>query len=178
MAAPGPPEDALLIVGMIGAWPELFDRAEQALCARFGPVALASDVFAFDWTDYYEPEMGHGLRRKFCAFGGAFDPAALAEVKLRTNDLERDMAVPEFPVPRPINLDPGYVSLAKLVLATTKNRAHRIYLRDGIYAEITLSYHDGDWQPLPWTFPDYRAGTYAGFFRRVRERLMNARAAM
>ena len=74
---------------------------------------------------------------------------------------------------RPLNLDPGYITPAKLVLASTKDHAHRIYLRDGIYAEVTLSFRGRKWQPLEWTYPDYRRDDYQRFFTECREWLLN-----
>ena len=177
MAQPGPPEESLAIVGMISARPDLFARTEDAVSRRFGPAILRSADMPLDQTDYYEPEMGTGLRRRFCAFGNLFDPAGLAEVKLWTNALEAELAGEGTGVARPMNLDPGYVTMAKLVLATMKNRAHRIYHSRGIYAEITLAYRDGDWRPLPWTYPDYRSEGYIAFFRQVRDELLKCRRA-
>lgn len=177
MAQPGPLEESLPILGMIGARPEILDRAESAVSHRFGPAVLRSADMPFDWTDYYEPEMGSGLKRRFRVFGSLFDPADLAVVKLWTNALEAELARESGGAPRPVNLDPGYVTTAKLVLATTKNRAHRIYHSRGIYAEITLAYRDGDWRPLPWTYPDYRSEGYIAFFRRARAELLKRRRA-
>jgi len=169
MGQPHPPDDATLIVGMLSAWPELFEPARERLVARFGPVALTSDVMDFDFTDYYAAEMGSGIKRQFLSFAQPFDPAALAEVKLWTNDLEREFATPARPVPRPLNLDPGYVDLNRLVLATTKDFPHRIYLGRGIYAEVTLQYARGGFEAQPWTYRDYRTPAYHAFFRAVRD---------
>ena len=175
MAQPGPPEQALPILGMIGACLDLLARAEEEASVRFGPVLLRSADMPFDLTDYYEPEMGSGLQRRFLAFGNLFDPANLTEAKLWTNTLEAELARESDGPARPVNLDPGYVTAAKLVLATTKNRGHRIYLSRGIYAEITLAYRDGDWRPLPWTYPDYRTSGYIAFFRQLRDELLKRR---
>lgn len=168
MAQADPHEDVCLICGMLTAFPTLFERAGQAMSQRFGCVSCESDIVPFDFTDYYRPQMGEHIQRKFVAFERPFDPAALPDVKLWAGELEGQLAGPEFPVPRPINLDPGYVTHAKLVLATTKDHAHRIYLRDGIYAEVTLTFVDGAFRALPWTYPDYRTEAYRRFFKRVR----------
>jgi hypothetical protein len=117
--------------------------------------------------------MGSPLRKRFYAFEQLIDPARIAEIKRLTNSWERQYAQ-QFPTaePRPLNLDPGYLELAKLVLASTKDHAHRIYLGGGIYAEVTLQYRlKAGWQPLPWTFPDYRRADYHEFFERCREHL-------
>jgi hypothetical protein len=92
------------------------------------------------------------------------DPAGLADIKLRTNAIEERYRDGRWGVERPINLDPGYLELGKLVLASTKNHFHRIFLRDGIYAEVTLYYRDKAFQPFEWTFPDYRSAGYQQFF--------------
>lgn len=159
---------------MLSAFPSLFDRAESALVERLGPVRRRSGTFPFTFTAYYTPEMGEGILRRFLSFERPATPESAADLKLWTNALEARLAGPEFPVPRPINLDPGYVTLSKLVLTTTKDQAHRIYLRDGIFAEITLSYTRGAWQPLPWTYADYRTEEYRAFFDLVRRDIAGA----
>jgi len=105
--------------------------------------------------------------RRFVTFTELIDPGELVELKLHTNALEQELAVEGK---RRVNLDPGYVSLAKLVLATTKNQWHRIYLAQGIYAEVTLSYQHGAWQPQPWTYPDYASPGYLDLLAGVRRR--------
>jgi hypothetical protein len=147
-------------------------------------MAQTSEQFDFNQTDYYEPTMGRGLKKVFWAFERPFDPAELADVKLLTNRWEEDFAqaaqrnelfvddtATTITDVRPLNLDPGYITPAKLVLASTKDFAHRIYLRDGIFAEVTLFYRHGRWEHHEWTFPDYRRGDYHEFFTRVREHL-------
>ncbi|MBI1902112.1 MAG: DUF4416 family protein, partial [Planctomycetia bacterium] len=133
----------------------------------------------FDDTDYYAREMGTNLRKVFLAFERLIDPGELAPIKLLTNAWEREYAdssgaggPASSAEPRPLNLDPGYLGLGKLVLASTKDHAHRIYLGQGIFAEVTLHYVRGlGWQPLPWTFPDYRRPPALDFFTRCREYL-------
>ena len=162
-----------LICGMISARAELFDRAAEALADAFGPVDLTSEIMPFDMTDYYEPQMGPGLLRRFVSFAEPFSPAALVEAKLRTNAIEADFASrrgADAPA-RPINLDPGYVAPSKLVLASMKDFSHRIYVRDGVYAEVTLLYRKGLWEALEWTFPDFAGGRYDAFLTAARTRL-------
>jgi len=173
MGTAKPARPAKLIVGMLSNDVDLLHRARQLLSRLFGPVDLESDLWPFDVTDYYEPEMGPGLQRQFLSFEALIQPGRLAHIKHTTNDLEaricRECAVPpEF---RRVNLDPGYVTLGKLVLATTKDRAHRVYLAEGIYAEVTLRFEKGQWRAWPWTYPDYAADTYHAFLTRVRQRL-------
>jgi hypothetical protein len=171
MARPRPARPVKLIVGMLGGDVDLLRRARQLLKHDFGEIDLESDLWPFDQTDYYEEEMGPGLQRWFLSFARVIRPESLPEIKRHTNELEERIAgqamLPERP--RPVNLDPGYVDLNKLVLATTKDRDHRIYLNQGIYAEVTLRYRDGAWQPWPWTYPDYQQPHYLEFFERVRQ---------
>jgi len=144
------------------------ERAEQA----WGTIALASPVFAFRETDYYQSTMGADLGKVFFVFAELFDPAELVATKRQTGDWEHSYAAGEsHPEERPLNLDPGYLTSAKLVLASTKDHAHRIYLDRGIYAEVTLHYRDRRWQHHPWTFPDYRRADYHEFFTAARDYL-------
>ena len=168
MGRPVAHEKVCLIIGMLSRFPELFGRAADALSARFGKVSRESEILPFDFTDYYAPEMGEDLRRKFCAFECLIEPERLVEIKLWTNELEEKMAGADYPVARPINLDPGYVAASKLVLATTKDHAHRIYLGRGIYAEVTLSFMAKEFRPMSWTYPDYRTDPYRRFFETIR----------
>jgi hypothetical protein len=101
------------------------------------------------------------------------DPGRLAKIKLRTNKLEQKLAkVLSIPLPRPVNLDPGIIEPSKLVLATTKNYSHRIYIGREMYAEVTLVFDKGSWKPLDHTYPDYRQQCYFDFFEKVRTRLL------
>ncbi|MBM4142594.1 MAG: DUF4416 family protein [Lentisphaerae bacterium] len=148
-------------------------QGAAALGSAFGPADRISAVYPFDLTDYYADEMGAPLLRQFVAFGGSFDPAELAAVKQRTNALERSMAVvADGRARRRVNLDPGYVTAANLVLATTKNSSHRILLGGGIYAEVTLTFRKQAVVPFPWTYPDFRSGRYDGFLLAVRRDAM------
>jgi hypothetical protein len=154
-----------------------FSRHEAALAwarARaaetWGPPALESQAFDFHETDYYQPTMGPGLRKVFYAFAPPRDPAELADIKLLANAWEEEFARTAAQAePRPLNLDPGYIGLGKLVLASTKDFAHRIYLSRGIYAEVTLFYRHHRWEHHPYTFADYRRADYQEFFSRCRD---------
>jgi hypothetical protein len=156
-----------------------FSRHDAALewaCRRaaefWGTVALASPKFAFRETDYYTASMGPELIKCFWAFAPLRDPGELSAWKRQAIRWEAEYAAlglhPEL---RPLNLDPGYITLAKLVLASTKDHAHRIYLGQDIYAEVTLYFKDGRWQPRDWTFPDYRRADYHEFFLAARQLL-------
>ena len=165
MGAIKEPEPVKLIMPMITGHAELFDLAKQALVGRFGPVDYESLLLPFDHTDYYEAEFGPNLQRCFLSFEELIDPGRLAEIKCQTNEMEQDWGEGRK---RRINLDPGYIALSKLVLATTKNHGHRIYIGRGIYAEVTLTYRDKDFRPWPWTYPDYRSEPYLRIVRAIR----------
>jgi hypothetical protein len=170
MADPLLPAPVLLIVAAFSRHAEALAWARQQLEARYGPVALTSPEFAFTQTAYYEPTMGPGLRKHFLAFHNLVSPEILASVKLHTNELEGACARSgAYPEPRPLNLDPGVLGLGKFLLATTKDQAHRVYLRDGIYAEVTLRYHAGAFEPWPWTYADYRQAGVLAFLQEARD---------
>ncbi len=173
MAEPFEPRLVKLICGMISARTELFDAALAPLTQAYGPVDIVSDIMNFDFTHYYDAEMGSPLYRRFVSFDRLVSPEILPAVKCATNALERTFAQAQGAgarVDRPINLDPGYIEPAKLVLASMKNFAHRICLSRGVYAEVTLQWHKMKWESLPWTFPDYGSGRYFPFLTASRDR--------
>jgi len=171
------PDNVALIVGMLSMREELFALAEEKMQTPWGAIEFQSEIMPFNFTDYYTKEMGAPLLRKFVSFVPTIDPELLAEIKHQTNALEKEIARSEagraLGVTRPINLDPGYIEPSKLVLATTKNYSHRIYIGKSMYAESTLHYHKGRWQSWPHTYPDYGSGAYDKFFTKVRDHLMN-----
>jgi hypothetical protein len=170
MAEPRSPVPALLVVAVFSRHAEAFEWARARLETLFGPVGLASEPFVFDQTRYYEASMGRDLRKQFLAFEQLVSPDRLAEIKLQTNVLESELAATgAYPEARPINLDPGLLVLGKFMLATTKDQAHRVYLRDGIFAEVTLRYHAGAFEPWPWTYADYRLPRVHAFLQQARE---------
>ena len=156
-----------LIVGIITAIPDLISVVHQRLSGQFGRVDFASDLLPFDYTNYYEAEMGQDLKRQFVSFEQLIPAEELASAKRFSNALEYEFAKGDV-APRLVNLDPGYISAAKLVLASTKDHAHRIYLQEGIYAEITLKFYRKTFQPWEWTYPDYRTPTYIDIFNNIR----------
>ena len=159
-------------VTMLAAEPAFFEAAEASLEKLFGPIELRSPLYPFHMTEYYSETMGENLKRCFFSFHNFADPSALPDWKLASNALEERLAPilsPSGTPARPINIDPGYVTGAKLVLGTTKDFAHRIYMRDGIFAEITMSFRRGVWLSHQFTFPDFKSGTYNAFLRRMRD---------
>lgn len=158
---------ARFICGIILPAGEDFQPIREKLAALFGPLALENGPWPFDIA-YYQKEMGGSLERYFVAAAGEYDPARLAADKIRSNDLEDEFRRDGI---RQVNLDPGYLTVAQLVLASTKNNIQRVYLRDGIFAEVTLHWEKGGWQPFPWTYADYRSGIYDPFLSKVRTQL-------
>jgi hypothetical protein len=166
------PQSVLLLLAAFSRHAEALDWGLKRSTEFFGPLILESPCFEFRETEYYTPSMGPGLLKTFWAFEKLIDPGALAEIKRQTNAWEAEYAAAaNHGEPRPLNLDPGYIGLGKLVLASTKDHAHRIYLGQEIYAEVTLYYKDGRWQPREWTFADYRRADYQAFFEQCRETL-------
>ena len=160
----------LLVVAAFSRYGEALDWAREQVVALWGPIALESPRFAFTETEFYQPTMGDGLQKTFFACQQLIDPEKLPEIKRRTNELEEQYrSASDWPEPRPLNLDPGYLSEAKFVLATTKDRDHRLYLSRGIFAEVTLHFHGGSWQPRDWTYPDYRRSDYHEFLVQCRD---------
>lgn len=170
MGAIGSPTPVLLLIAASSRYDDALAWGLREAEREFGSAAAISDAFDFTETDYYAAEMGDDLKKQFWAFEKLIDPGRLAAIKLATNLWEAEYAGAGLhPEPRPLNLDPGYLTLAKLVLASTKDHAHRIYLADGIYAEVTLSYRHGAWQAFDWTYPDYRRADFHEYFTRCRE---------
>ncbi len=160
------PQPVKLIVSLFAGEERLLAQAIAALHQLFGPLDFESDLLPFDHTDYYTPEFGPGLQRRIVAFERLIAPASLPAIKRQTNELEWSLAQEGK---RRVNIDPGYVSLGKMVLATTKDHAHRLYLDQGIYGEVTLTYQQGRFRPWPWTYPDYASEAYCALFGRIRE---------
>jgi hypothetical protein len=173
-----PTAAALLVVAAFSRHDAALDWARRRLESAHGLVALTSDPFVFDQTSYYEVSMGAGLRKVLWAFERLIDPATLPELKHATNALEQELAgLRTYPEARPLNLDPGYLVAGKFLLATTKDQAHRVYLRDGIFAEVTLHFQAGTFRPWPWTYADYRLDGVIAFLNVARERYRAALAA-
>ena len=164
------PDSVALVVATFSRHIEVIACARERLNTIYGPVALTSPLFDFNQTRYYEPTMGPGLRKQFFVFQDLVAADCLADVKSQTNKLEAEFARSgAYPETRPLNLDPGVLFLGKFLLATTKDQAHRIYLRDGIFAEVTLRFHDGTFEPWPWTYADYREPWVIAFLNEARE---------
>lgn len=162
------PTPAKLVVGVIFAQQPVFEAALGRLVDCLGEVDVLGARLAFDQTDYYAPEMGPGLWRRLATFRDLIDPGTLGPIKRRTAMIEAEFATRGR---RQVNLDPGYVTLERLVLATGKNFVHRIYLGQGVYADLTLIFERGRFRPLPWTYPDYAGEELRSQMEMIRRKL-------
>jgi len=165
------PEPVKLFCGILAADKQYLQQAKESLQRELGNTDLESDIWDFDKTEYYKDETGDNILRQFVSFEKPIDPGRLAEVKHKTNEIEKKLASLGGDLPRPVNLDPGVIETSKLVLATTKNYSHRVYIGERMYAEVTLTFHKGGWKPFDYTYPDYARQRYHKFFTDARNRL-------
>lgn len=161
-----------LIIGVLISRRKLFPAVCEELTARWGEIDYTSPFLPFDYTHYYDREMGSPIERVFLCFGSLIAPDLLPAVKRETNTIELRFAEDGL---RRVNLDPGLLNLSRLVLATTKDGSHRVPLSSGVYAEVTLTYAKGTFQELPWTYPDFRSDQYRQILGKIRERYRRQR---
>ncbi len=167
MGALSLPENAKLFCGLLVSPSANLDILYKTLEDHFGPIDSKSKIITFDFTDYYSVEMGEGLKRQFVSFEKTVAMDTLVGAKILTNAIEKKWAVNKK---RTVNIDPGYLTLHQIVLASTKKFYHRIYMRDGVYAEVTLHYRKRKgWTSFEWTYQDYRSEMALSFFARLRE---------
>lgn len=170
MAVPNPPLPVLRFAGLLASSEESLIAARKELSQWYGLIDDMSPVIPFTFTNYYEDQMGPGLLRQWVRFATLFAPEQLAKCKLETNMAEVLLGRQcTQSVRRPVNVDPGYVTRYKVVLATTKDHSHRVYLSEGIYGEVTLHWSNNQWTPWPWTYADYKTPQASEFFVRARE---------
>lgn len=155
-------------MSLIASEDKVFQDGVKDLSLIFGEIDFISSRFPFDFTDYYTNEMGYPLFRHFITFEQLIPMTSLPDIKQTTNRIEEKFAAAAGN--RRINIDPGYLCLEHVVLATTKAYSHRPYLREGIYADLTLLYRDKSFQPLEWTYPDYRQDEIISLFNQLRKR--------
>jgi len=161
------PKPVKLVIGIFMKDRNLLKPVAQDLTDSFGPIDLAGPWFLFDFTNYYESEMGAPLFRRVLSFKDLIPPYDLANIKLITHNLENKHLKNDK---RMVNIDPGYMAHERFVLATAKNFAHRICIGNGIYADLTLIYTKEAFQTLPWTYPDYAHNNMRTFLTRVRNK--------
>ncbi|MDA8402607.1 MAG: DUF4416 family protein [Desulfobacteraceae bacterium] len=167
MSQPNSPQPAKLVIGVFTNDKRLLAPVLNSLTKQFGGMDMISPWIAFDYTRYYEREMGPDLVRRMMAFKPLINQADLSTIKLATNAIELECAIGAR---RNINIDPGYMLRERFVLATGKNFAHRIYIGNRIYADLTLLFQKGAFQILPWTYPDYKDGRIQSFLHQVRNK--------
>ncbi len=168
MGKPKESKPAKLFMSLIASEDEFLHQGIKDLCLDFGEIDFTSEKLSFCFTDYYAKEMGDNLFRRFITFKTLISIPLLPDIKLSTNRLEEKLAVPVGY--RRLNIDPGYLCLEHVILATTKGYAHRPYLRGGIYADLTLIYRNKSFQALEWTYPDYRQEEVIRLFNQFRKR--------
>ncbi len=169
MSHPHEPDHVKLISSLFSPEKELIDGVISDLEKIYGLLDWSSTELLFDRTRYYAKEMGWPLHRRFISFAGLVPPDHLVEIKLKTNEVEQQHLRGGN---RVINIDPGYISPERLILATGKNYVHRVYLAKGIYADLTLIFQRGSFRALEWTYRDYADAEAISFFNEVRENYM------
>lgn len=165
------PDQVIPVAGLLYTDPGILPEAEEAICDILGPAGGSTDEIVFDFSSYYEKEMGAPLFRSWRLFERPCDPGSLASLKRETNRVETLFMGDKG---RKINIDPGFLSPLNLVLATTKYAAHRIYIGMGIYAQLELIFERGAFRPLPWTYPDYRTPQLAALLATARKKSLRA----
>ncbi|MFH1478755.1 MAG: DUF4416 family protein [Candidatus Omnitrophota bacterium] len=172
------PPGAKLIVGILAKDLAILGKAEELLNKEFGEIGYKSALLQFNFTDYYKEEMGNPLLKRFLCFKKLVSLENMPKIKIKTNDIEKKLALDKDGLlKRQVNIDPGYITDSKLVLLTTKDFSHRIYLNKGIYAEITLAWKKNSFVPMEWTYPDYRSKEYIDILNLMREMYMKDREA-
>jgi len=170
VSAPKEADAVKLVASLFSPEEKILEEVILELRAMHGSTDWVSPPLFFDRTRYYEKEMGWPLHRRFLSFRNLIRPEAIVDIKLQTNELEKRYVEEGR---RRVNIDPGYIALERLVLATGKNYTHRLYLSRGIYADLTLVFHRRSFQTLVWTYRDYADPTVIGYFNDVREHYKN-----
>ncbi len=166
MATPSSPEPVKFFVALLWGDVNLLADVRARMAAHWGAVDFEGPDRVFDLTNYYEAEMGGGLRRRLVSFEPLRAPDELASAKRVCIAIENELA---GAMGRRVNLDIGYLDHNKIVLASIKAAGQKIYLRDGIYADLVARYSDGRYQSFPWTFPDFKDGRYDAELDALRE---------
>jgi len=167
MGTPGIPKPVRFFTSVISRDEKEIHRVKERLTDFLGDIEEMTVPGPFLHTSYYDKEMGEGLLRCFVLFKPLLGREGLGSIKLRTNEIESHFSVEGR---RTVNIDPGYISLEQVVLATTKGFAHRLYLGDGIFGDLTLIFSDGTFRPLPWTYPDYGSSELIALFNAWRDK--------
>ena len=162
------PQEVKLFTGIIAVSEVFAQKALEDLEEKYGRADFRSPLINFDFTDYYAEEMGKNLKRMWAGFEMLIDPGRLPEIKTAANGIEEKYSISGK---RQVNIDPGYVTPAKIVLASSKDFSHRVYMAGGIYGEVTLMFKNKSFIPLDWTYPDYKSKTAMEYFLEIRRAL-------
>ncbi len=154
-----------LIIAVLISREDFIEKLNEQLEDNFGPIDYKSEILNFNYTNYYNPEMGTNIKRFFLSFQNLISPDTLSDIKILTNTIENIFREDNN---RQINLDPGMLSMKSFILATTKDNGHRIPLQKGIYGEVTLLFVNKKFQSLPWTYVDYQSEDYSRVLNKIR----------
>ena len=168
MIFPPDKQQALLLCGLLSPDSKLLKNIEKTLSEHFGPVALRSEVVPFEWTDYYNAEMGEGILRRWIVFERPLDLIKGWKLKQKTDEIEEGL---RDKGKRTINIDPGLVRHDGLWLFSTKPAGHRAYVNEGIWIELTVRFLKEHCEEMPWTYPDHRDPGVQLFFLKARNLL-------
>jgi hypothetical protein len=169
---PQDPGPVKLFIAILYSKKKCLDKAFQCLKEKYGEMDYQSQQIDFSITDYYQPEMGRSIYRIFVSFSTLIRPDEIARIKIETNEIEDTLAIGKK---RKVNLDAGYMDYDKVVLASAKYNGQKIYLDMGIWADLTLHYEKGRFDPYPWSFPDFKTGMYNDVFLEIRRRFKQQR---
>lgn len=153
------------IIAILISKSEMLDKLINILTDNFGPLDFKSELLEFNYTDYYNMEMGNKIERLFLSFQNLIDPESLPDIKILTNKIENSFLVDNQ---RKVNLDPGMLSVKRFILATSKDNGHRIPMQKGIYGEVTLLFISKNFKALPWTYIDYKSEEYSKILKEIR----------
>ncbi len=174
---PSPPPAAFLFFGVFSGRLDIIDDVRTLVEERYGPLHPRgeSPVFPFPETQSYPKTMGSDLKKRFYVLDKRWPQDGLARVKRDAVEMEAalgDRWRKRAGVDRPVNIDPGLINDCRIILATTKDYAHRLYRGEGIWEEITLVYRQGQYRELPWTYRDFKSPEYHRFFEIFREEFL------
>jgi len=170
MSKPKQPDNAKFLISLFMKEKRIFEAVVMRLESIFGEIDIISRCFNFDFTKYYEREMGAPLFSRIVVVKKLIEQASLSDIKLKTNAIEKEFSYNEN---RTVNIDPGYILRERFVLATGKNFSHRIYIGNNIYADLELIFHKGFFEVLPWTYPDYASENMILFLTKVRAKYIS-----
>lgn len=166
------PAKVKIIVGVLAKDTQSVEDVRETLRNRFGEEDLNLSPFPFTFTNYYVDEIGDVPVRAFFSYETLVERTEIVDIKLWTNDIELEIAEKNgTPGLRPVNLDPGYMTLGQFFLATTKDQRQRVYMQRGIFVEPTLYFQDGHFHAFEWTYRDYQSEKYIQYLEQVRARL-------